>query len=239
MKTVFFGATSDLVKAYLRLPEFKHDAILVARNVERLIPLKRDLEVRKSIAVQLLEMDLQQLSSDDLEELRTLAADTEHLFFAVGHLGDNRGEIGELYLSLCVNFLNPALVLEIFARVYKERDKGQITLLSSVAGERGRRSNYVYGSAKAGLTAYSSGLRNYLHGTGVRVLTVKPGFMNTSMTVGMDLNPMLTAQPKEAARAIFKAEQSGRDVLYVKWIWRYIMWLIKQLPEGVFKRIKW
>jgi decaprenylphospho-beta-D-erythro-pentofuranosid-2-ulose 2-reductase len=110
--------------------------------------------------------------------------------------------------------------------------------ISSVAGDRGRGSNYVYGSAKAGLTALLSGLRNSLAGRGIRVMTVKPGFVDTRMTAGMALPKLLTAQPGEVARAVINAHLRGKDVIYVKPIWRVIMTVIRAIPEFIFKKMK-
>jgi short-subunit dehydrogenase len=119
----------------------------------------------------------------------------------------------------------------------ERRGNGCIIAISSVAGERGRASNYVYGSAKAGLTAFLSGLRNRLARKGVSVMTVKPGFIATKMTDGMNLPPWLTAQPDEVAAAIYRAHRSGRDILYVRPIWRPIMAVIRYIPEVLFKRL--
>lgn len=118
------------------------------------------------------------------------------------------------------------------------RRGGTIIALSSVAGDRGRQSNFIYGSAKAGFTAYLSGLRNYLFDKKVHVLTVKPGFMATKMTEGLPLNPKLTATPKQAANSIYKAYKSRKDVAYVLPIWWLIMMIIKNIPEFIFKKLK-
>jgi decaprenylphospho-beta-D-erythro-pentofuranosid-2-ulose 2-reductase len=99
----------------------------------------------------------------------------------------------------------------------------------------GRKSNYIYGSAKAALTAYLSGLRNRLHDLHVNVLTVKPGFVATKMTQGMDLPEKLTTQPEEVAKDIYHAQEKGKNVLYTKWIWRWIMLIIKIILEWKFK----
>ena len=117
------------------------------------------------------------------------------------------------------------------------RGSGAIIGISSVAGDRGRASNFIYGSAKAGFTAFLSGLRNALASKGVQVLTVKPGFVATQMTAGKDLPPRLTAQPAEVARAIVSAHKKGRDVIYVKPVWRIVMLVIRTIPERVFKRL--
>jgi decaprenylphospho-beta-D-erythro-pentofuranosid-2-ulose 2-reductase len=119
----------------------------------------------------------------------------------------------------------------------KRTGKGRIIGVSSVAGERGRQSNYFYGSAKAGFTAYLSGLRNRLFPACVQVLTVHPGFVTTAMTQNMKLPAILTAHPDEVAEDILRAVNKGRDVIYTKWFWRYIMCLIRLIPENLFKRL--
>ena len=110
--------------------------------------------------------------------------------------------------------------------------------ISSVAGERGRATNYIYGAAKAGFTAYLSGLRNRLAKTGVHVVTVLPGFVATKMTEGMDLPLRLTAQPGEVADAIVRAVERKTDVVYVRPIWRLVMFVIRSIPEFIFKRMR-
>ena len=118
---------------------------------------------------------------------------------------------------------------------FEKRRSGFIVGISSVAGDRGRKSNYVYGAAKAALTAYLSGLRNRLYGAQVHVLTVKPGFVATKMTEKLDLPGKLTTQPEEVAEDIYRAQQNGKNVLYTKWIWRWVMLIIKIIPEWKFK----
>jgi short-subunit dehydrogenase len=118
----------------------------------------------------------------------------------------------------------------------KNRPGATIIGISSVAGDRGRGSNFVYGSAKAGFTAFLSGLRNALARTGVKVVTVKPGFVDTEMTAGMDLPKALTAQPEEVARAVLRAHERGKDVIYVRPVWRLIMLIIRTIPERIFKK---
>ena len=134
------------------------------------------------------------------------------------------------------NFEGPALTLAAFAEAFEARGHGTLVGISSVAGERGRASNYVYGAAKAGFTAFLSGLRNRLDRKGVRVITVLPGFVATRMTEGMDLPPRLTATPEEVAEALWRAVTGRRDVVYVKPVWRLVMAIIRALPEPLFKK---
>ena len=121
---------------------------------------------------------------------------------------------------------------------FESKRRGTIIALSSVAGDRGRQSNFIYGSAKAGFTAYLSGLRNYMYSKKINVITVKPGFMATKMTEGLPLNPKLTASPKQAAEYIYKSYKKKRDTAYVLPVWWFIMAIIRNIPEFIFKRLK-
>jgi short-subunit dehydrogenase len=128
-------------------------------------------------------------------------------------------------------------MLNIVANDFEKERRGFIVGVSSVAGDRGRKANYIYGSAKAAFSAYLGGLRNRMFESGVQVLTVKPGFVNTKMTEKLDLPEKLTAQPEDVATDIFKAQQSGRNVIYTKSIWMLVMLIIKHIPEFMFKKM--
>ncbi len=168
--------------------------------------------------------------------------DSHLLFCASGFLGEGTEE--GLYDNLNteriinINYAKLIPVLNYFAKKMQSKRSGSMIVLSSVAGDRGRQSNFIYGSAKAGLTAYLSGLRNYLYADKVHVLTVKPGFMDTKMTEGLPLNPALTANPKQAAKAIYKAWKGKKDGVYVLGIWGLIMFIIRNIPEFIFKKMK-
>jgi len=137
------------------------------------------------------------------------------------------------------NFEGPASLFTVLANRMAARGSGTLLGISSVAGERGRAANYVYGSAKAGFTAFLSGLRNRLarDKTGVHVVTVLPGFVYTQMTQGMDLPAKLTAQPTEVAQAIVNAVEKQRDVIYVRPVWQAVMLAIRNIPEFQFKKM--
>jgi short-subunit dehydrogenase len=160
----------------------------------------------------------------------------------VGLLGDQeRAEGDSVHASdiMRTNFEGPALLLAEAANRMLARGRGAIVGVSSVAGERGRASNYVYGSAKAGFTAFLSGLRNRLSGTNVRVVTVKPGFVRTKMTEGLALPPLITANPGEVGHAVYRAaEVRPRDVIYVRPVWAAIMAVIRAIPEFIYKRLR-
>jgi len=124
------------------------------------------------------------------------------------------------------------------ANDFERRKKGVIVGISSVAGERGRQSNYIYGSAKAGFTAYLAGLRNRLFHHGVHVVTVKPGFVKTRMIENLSTPGPLTASPKNVATSVLRAIKKKKDIIYVLSIWSVVMLMIRMIPESIFKRLK-
>jgi hypothetical protein len=145
----------------------------------------------------------------------------------------------ELRQSIDVNFTSVAILLSLAAERLAGRHGAFLAAVSSVAGERGRQSNFCYGSAKAGLSAWLSGLRNRLQPGGIRVLTIKPGIIDSPMTAGLAVGPKaLLAQPDAVAADIERALLRGRDVLYTPWFWRPIMAVIRAIPEPVFKRLR-
>jgi short-subunit dehydrogenase len=169
-----------------------------------------------------------------------LTPDLRGVVLAFGYLGDQRRaeeDPVEARRILDTNLTGCVIALNLVAAHLARGGGGFVCALSSVAGERGRQSNYIYGAAKAGLTAYLSGLRNRLAGAGVQVLTVKAGIVDTRMSAGMP-GSGLAAAPATVARAVVRAIERRRDVLYVPWFWRAIMLIIRAIPERVFKKLK-
>jgi short-subunit dehydrogenase len=144
----------------------------------------------------------------------------------------------ETLKTINANYTGAVSILNIVAADYEERRKGTIIGISSVAGNRGRQSNYIYGSAKAGFTAYLSGLRNKLFHHKTHVMTVLPGFVYTKMTEHLQLPKLLTATPEEVALAVYHGFKKVKDVVYVKWFWKWIMMIITFIPESIFKKKK-
>jgi decaprenylphospho-beta-D-erythro-pentofuranosid-2-ulose 2-reductase len=232
------GAKSDIAKATAReYAKNGYDLYLAARNTSQLEEFANDVTVRTAKTVKLVELDIldyksHQLFYDNLDE-KPLG-----VVSAVGYLGEQekaQSDFTEAQKIINTNYTGIVSLFSIIANDFEKRKSGFIVGISSVAGDRGRKSNYVYGSAKASLTAYLSGLRNRLYDAQVHVLTVKPGFVVTRMTEDMDLPEKLTAQPEEVAKDIYKAQQKNRNVLYTKWIWKYVMLVIKMIPEWKFK----
>lgn len=235
---LILGATSDIGRAIARaFAAERHPLHLAARDPARLEGDAADCRIRSGAAAVPHRFDV--LSDDASALLRGLSPLPRIVVCVVGALGHPGADTpAEAEIVMRTNYIGPALALEAAARLLHQLGGGIVIGISSVAGDRGRASNYVYGSAKAGLTAYLSGLRASLHGSNVRVITVKPGFVDTRMTAGMPLPKPLTAQPEEVADAIMKAVAGDRDVIYVRPIWRLIMAAVRLLPEPVFKRVR-
>lgn len=236
------GAASDIGRAIARaFAADGYDLQLAARNAARLERDAEDLRVRHGAGVSVHEFDALNLDGfaafvDGLPALPTVAISV------VGLMGDHEENVRDPAAAKRVvdsNFTGPAAMFGILAERFAERGSGTLAGIGSVAGDRGRAGNYVYGAAKAGFAAYLSGLRNRLakDKSGVRVITVKPGFVDTAMTEGMDLPGALTAQPEEVANAVLKAVQKRRDIVYVRPIWRLVMAIIRAIPEPIFKKL--
>jgi len=238
---LILGASSDMAIAIARkFASEGYQVQLAARKPEQLAPLKADIEVRYKVECSLHLFDALDYSSHQqfFSQLNPMPDVTICVF---GYLGDSvkaRSEWNEAHLILQSNYTGAVSVLDKVANDYAKQKNGVIVGISSVAGERGRQSNYHYGSAKAGFTAYLSGLRNRLFHEGVHVVTVQPGFTYTRMTENMKLPKPLTGYPADVANAIFSAVQKKKNVIYVKWMWRWIMCIIRSIPEAMFKKMK-
>jgi decaprenylphospho-beta-D-erythro-pentofuranosid-2-ulose 2-reductase len=237
---LILGARSDIGRALARAYAAAGcRLILAARRAEELGEACEDLRLRHGCEARAVEFDVLGGNPDGF--FTSLGEVPGTVVMVVGLLGDQDESVAGDRAARQVfetNFTGPARHLLAAARVMRGREGTAIIGISSVAGDRGRGSNLVYGSAKAGLTAFLSGLRNSLNGTGVHVMTVKPGFVDTSMTAGMKLPPALTAQPGPLAAAVLRAHARRRNVIYFKPIWRLIMTIIRLIPESVFKKMK-
>ncbi len=234
------GASSDIAAATARRFAAAGYAVqLAGRDEAALGAMAADLELRHRVAVSIHHCDVTE-ARDRAALLAGLSVLPDVVVCAVGLLGDQReSEIDPTAAErvMRANYEGPALLLGALAEAFASRGQGVIVGISSVAGERGRASNYVYGSAKAGMTAFLSGLRNRFGKTGVHVVSVLPGFVDTRMTEGMALPPALTARPEEVAQAIWRAVERKTDVVYVRPLWRWIMAIIRAIPEGLFKKL--
>ncbi|MET4260310.1 decaprenylphospho-beta-D-erythro-pentofuranosid-2-ulose 2-reductase [Bradyrhizobium sp. S3.12.5] len=241
-KTVLvLGASSDIGRAAARaFAKAGYDVGLAGRDVAALEPDAADLRARYSIEASTWRFDVLDTGSFD-GFVAGLPVLPDVVVSIVGLLGVQQNAESDLAHATTImrsNYEGPSLILGLFAEKFLGRGNGTIVGVSSVAGDRGRASNYVYGSAKAGFSAFLSGLRARASRGGVHVVTVKPGFVRTKMTEGMKLIGPLTVDAPVVGDAILGAVEKKTDVVYVSGKWRLVMLIIKTLPEAVFKKLK-
>jgi len=241
-RILVLGATSGIAEACCRLWAERGDSLfLVARNAERLSAVEADMRTRGAsyVASAVSNLDDTAAHPDLLAHAINSLAGLDIAFVALGVLGDQtQAERSFPHAAeiLHTNFVAPVSLLTWLANYCAQRHSGTLAVLSSVAGDRGRKSNYVYGSSKAGLSAFLGGLRNRIDRDGVRVITIKPGPVKTAMTAGMKGNEKF-ADVNIVAAAIMKGIDRGGDVIYVPRIWRIIMTLVRAVPESIFKKL--
>ena len=236
---LILGAKSDIAMAVAyRFAQEGFDIQLAARNVKPLDTTQSDIQIRHEVVVTLHEFDVLDVENHHhfiakLETLPTI------VICAVG-LMDNQDDcdrsVETTVLMMRSNFEGPAVVLHCFAQAFQKRGYGTIIGISSCAGERGRADNYTYGSSKAGLTAFLSGLRNKYFQDGLLVITVIPGFVHTKMTESLNLPKVLTVNTNTVGNVIYRAYKKKRDVIFIGWYWHIIMMIIRLIPEKFFKR---
>jgi decaprenylphospho-beta-D-erythro-pentofuranosid-2-ulose 2-reductase len=237
------GATSAIAMATAR--EYAREGarlFLVARDAERLAAVAADLRVRGAAAVETAVLDARDTARYEplLDTVEAALGPPDVVLLAHGVLPDQsrcEQSVAATLGSIEVNFTATVALLTLLANRLEARRTGIIAVIGSVAGDRGRQSNYVYGAAKGGLAIFLQGLRNRLHRSGVVVITLKPGFVDTPMTAAVPKNPLF-ASAATAGRAIHRAIERRRDVVYIPWFWRPIMAAVKSLPEALFKRLR-
>lgn len=238
------GASSTVARAFARLVAGEGAALLLAgRDLEDLERSAADLRARGATSVQVLAFDAADYGSHDAFVARCKAARGPdrrlNVFLAFGLMPDQAAIDADPSLvvdTIAANFTGAASVLQRLAPVLEEQRAGQVIVLTSVAGDRGRLKNYVYGAAKAGLNAYLQGLRARLFRSGVTVTTVKAGFLDTAMTFGLP-GLFLVASPEACAAACKRHGTKGREVVYFPAFWLGIMTVIRAIPERIFKRL--
>jgi len=242
-RILIMGATSAIAEATAREFARRGDAlVLVGRAHDRLLAIAEDLRVRGAAVAEIIAYDAGDMAGCPamLDEAERLIGPLDALLVAHGTLSDQGACEQSFELTLRefqTNALSVIALCTIVANRFETRKRGVIAVISSVAGDRGRQSNYVYGAAKAAVSTYLSGLRQRLNSTGVSVVTIKPGFVDTPMTAKFKKGP-LWASPASVAKAIARAMIDGSAVVYVPWFWRPIMTIIKLIPEFLFRRLR-
>jgi short-subunit dehydrogenase len=242
-KVVILGATSAIALEVARqLAHRACELLLVARSAERLAEIRTDLEVRGAPQVLPYPADLSNVSQHPgiFAFASASLPDFDTVLLAYGSMHDQKRaatSVEILVEEIQVDFVSAAAILTLFAAELERRRCGCIAAITSVAGDRGRRSNYVYGAAKGALALFLQGLRSRLYTAGVRVITIKPGPVRTPMTDDVATAVQL-ADPRRVARDIVRAlTDRSPDILYTPPIWRLIMAVIRLIPEGLFKRL--
>jgi len=239
---LILGATSAIARATAGAFATRgHSIYLAGRDMDELPRIASDLHIRHGVEVRYGAFDAEDTDTHPaflqqvIEEMDGLSG----VVLAFGYLGDQLAardfSVGAKVIAS--NFTGAASILSECANYFEPLKTGFIIGISSVAGDRGRQSNYVYGAAKGALSLFLQGLRNRLFPSGVRVITVKPGFVDTAMTYGLP-GLFLVASPQSLGERIANAPEKSADVLYLPWFWRYIMLIIKHVPEVIFKRMK-
>ncbi|MEQ1636270.1 MAG: SDR family oxidoreductase [Methylococcales bacterium] len=242
-KILIIGATSAIAEATARIWGQRGDHLfLVARNAAKLQLIADDLRVRGCPKVATYCMDANNLDAHEtmLDAGKQALNGLDTVLIAHGTLSDQTACQQSVALTLQeinTNALSVIALLTHIANRFEQQKQGTIAVISSVAGDRGRQSNYVYGSAKAMVTTFTSGLRQRLYKSGVGVVTIKPGFVDTPMTAEFKKG-ILWVSPETLARCIDSAVEKNRDLSYAPWFWFGIMAVIKLIPEWFFKRLK-
>jgi decaprenylphospho-beta-D-erythro-pentofuranosid-2-ulose 2-reductase len=238
---LILGANSDIAKATAeRFAKSGCSLILASRNLSELRNEAANLEIRYDTNIKVLYFDATDFESH-FNFYKSLLPSPDGVIMAFGLMNQQNSEQDNFdlaKLTIDTNYISAVSILEIVASDFQKRKYGFIVGISSVAGDRGRQSNYIYGSSKAGLSAYLEGLRGRLYESNVELLIVKPGFVETKMTEGMKFPVGLATNPKTIANAIHNGVLKKKNTIYVKTLWRFIMLIIQLIPDSIFKKLK-
>ncbi|MBN8545539.1 MAG: SDR family oxidoreductase [Ignavibacteria bacterium] len=237
---LIIGAGSGIAKA--TAAEFAkacYGLYLAGRNMDDLKKTASDLAIRHNTDAKALHFDVLDYNShksffDELDPKPSI------VITAAGLLGDQteaQNDFAAAQKTLDTNLTGLVSILNIAANHFEAEGKGSIIGISSVAGDRGRMKNYIYGAAKAGFTAYLSGMRQRLNKKGVFVMSVQPGFVNTKMIEGLETPKPLTAQPEQVAKLIYNGWKARKPVIYTPGYWRLIMFVVRSIPEKIFQKL--
>lgn len=239
---IILGATSTIARSFARMAAARGEGVLLAgRDMAELETIATDCGLRGAPVSEAVAFDARDPGS--FEPIISRAKAIEGTISAavfVGSMPDQEEIDADPSLvdgTITDSFTGPARFLTMLAPLLEERGTGTVAGVGSVAGDRGRLGNYVYGSSKAGFHAYLSGLRNRLGRSGVHVITVKPGTVDTAMTWGMEKLPFV-AQPEKIASDILRASDKKKDIIYTPIIWWPIMTIIRSIPERIFKKME-
>lgn len=242
-KVLIVGATSAMAEAVARKFAQQNDRLfLVGRNKKKLSMIASDLLVRGADKVEIFEMDANDVAQhkDMLKQAQVDLAGLDTVLIAHGTLPNQQSceqDVQIMLQELNTNYISTIALLTEIANIFEKQKAGAIGVISSVAGDRGRPSNYVYGSAKAATSTFLEGLRARMFKVGVHVVDIRPGFVATPMTQDLNLPNILTVTPDVVAIDIIRAFENRKHVLYTPFFWKYIMLIIKSIPSAIFNRL--
>ena len=241
---LIIGATSTIAEQAARqLVAHGANVFCVGRDAEKLATITQDLQVRApqaTIGSKAMDLCDDKAHEPMLEEARAALGSLDAVLIAHGTLPDQKAcekSVATTRQEIETNAPSVISLLTLLGNRFEYQGGGVIAVISSAAGDRGRQSNYVYGSAKGMVTIFLQGLRNRLYKNGTDVVTIKPGFVDTPMTDGLDKSGPLWAKPDTIAMGIIKAMRKGRQEVYLPWFWWGIMQIIRNIPEFIFKRL--
>jgi len=244
-RVLIFGATSAIAEQTARqLVQDGASVYCIGRNEQKLDRVISDLKVRAGVnqIIAGISADLidQSKHQDLIMQANQALGGLDAVLIAHGTLPDQKACEADAELTqkeIHINALSVINLLTILGNQFEAQGKGVIAVISSVAGDRGRQSNYVYGAAKGMVSIFLQGLRNRLASKGVSVVTIKPGFVDTPMTSEFDKKGPLWAKPDAIAKGILSAMRKGKNEVYLPWFWWWIMQIIKHIPETIFKKL--
>ena len=238
---LIIGGNSDIGKALAN--DYSKDGnnlYLTSRDPLKISDFCLEISSKNNVKVLPKKLDITDHKSH-ISFYKNLNPKPSGVLVCVGYLDnqyDSQYNWEECLKSINSNYIGIISILNIVAKDFIDMaNNGFIVGISSVAGDRGRQSNYIYGSAKAGLSIYLNGLRNRMQKYNIHVLTVKPGYVNTKMTAHLNLPAVLTCSPEYISKKIISGQKKGKNIIYVKWFWKYIMYVIKIIPETIFKKL--
>ena len=239
MYLLIIGANSDIGKAIaVTFASKGFNIYLAARNCNKIKGFSDKIQKNYKVNTEIVELNILHYKTHQ-QIYNNLRVKPIGMICVVGYLFKNEQidiNISDVKKIFNTNLVGCISIINIVASDFSRRKEGFIIGVSSVAGERGRQSNYHYGSAKAGFTCYLDGLRNRLHRDQVNVITVKPGYVKTKMTSHLNIPNFILAEPEEIAQDVYNGWSHGKNIIYTRWYWKYIMFLIRNIPEYIFKR---
>jgi len=241
-KIVIFGATSAMAMESAKIwATRKSELCLIARSKEKLEVLKKDLITRGALKVSILTSDLSEIQKHQeiLSKVYTDLPELDTVLIAYGTLSDQKKcqkSSEETLSELTINFLSVISLVTNLANHFEKRGQGDIAVITSVAGDRGRQSNYVYGTAKGGLSIFLQGLRNRFGKTKINIIDIRPGFTDTPMTADIQKGPLFVSAAV-VGKGIVEAIDKKKEIVYLPWFWRFIMLIIRSIPESIFKKM--